>query len=338
MSSILDSFRSLLPPRAKTSPSGWISFNAPCCHHRGHNQDKRKRAGVMFSDGVTYNCFNCKFSTSWKPGRPISFKFKNLLQWLGADDSVIANMVFEALKTKETEQTYEYRPLEFEEKQLPEGALPISEWLDTEFLENDAELFSKFTKVVEYVYNRGFDPLSDNFYWSPVAGNTNRVIIPFKYQGKVVGSTARKVTDGRPKYISDQSPNFVFNLDRQTPDLKYTFLAEGPFDALAVNGIAVLTNRISETQAQLINSIGSKIIVIPDQDESGLEIIQSAIDNNYSVAFPTWEDDIKDVAEAVSRYGRLFVTIDAINTAQSGNVKIKIHQKYFEAKINRMKT
>ena len=43
MSSILDTFRTLLPPRAKASPSGWISFNAPCCHHRGHNQDKRKR-------------------------------------------------------------------------------------------------------------------------------------------------------------------------------------------------------------------------------------------------------------------------------------------------------
>jgi hypothetical protein len=334
MSSILDTFRTLLPPRAKASPSGWISFNAPCCHHRGHNQDKRKRAGVMFSDGITFNCFNCKYSATWKPGRPISFKFKTLLQWLGASDSTIANMVFEALKTEATDETYEYKPLDFEEKDLPDGAMPLLDWCHEPYLSTAAELLSP---VLNYLTDRKFDPFSGDFYWSPAPGYENRVIIPFRYQGKIVGSTARKVTEGRPKYISDQSPNFVFNLDKQAPDLQYTFVVEGPFDAISVDGVAVLTNRISESQSQLINSIGSNIIVIPDQDEAGLELIQSAIDNNYSVAFPTWEDDVKDVAEAVGRYGKLFVTIDAINTAVSGEIKIKVQQKYFEAKLNRTK-
>ncbi len=58
MTLVVDKFRSLLP-RFKTSPSGWMSFNAPCCHHRGHRTDNRKRAGVVLTEGIIYNCFNC---------------------------------------------------------------------------------------------------------------------------------------------------------------------------------------------------------------------------------------------------------------------------------------
>ena len=88
MTLVLDKFRSILP-KTKSSPSGWISFNAPCCHHRGHSRDTRKRAGVMFSEGVVYNCFNCKYTASWQPGRNISEKLKSLCRWLGANDDQI---------------------------------------------------------------------------------------------------------------------------------------------------------------------------------------------------------------------------------------------------------
>ena len=103
MTLVLDKFRTLLPSRAKTSPSGWTSFNAPCCSHRGHSQDKRKRGGLKFDLGVVFNCFNCKYSASWEPGRPLSNKFKNLCRWLGANDDDINQMIFEALKAESPE-------------------------------------------------------------------------------------------------------------------------------------------------------------------------------------------------------------------------------------------
>ena len=31
----------ILPARKKTSPSGWVSFNAVCCTHNGETKDKR---------------------------------------------------------------------------------------------------------------------------------------------------------------------------------------------------------------------------------------------------------------------------------------------------------
>ena len=335
MTLVLDKLRQLLPSRAKTSPSGWISFNAPCCHHRGQNRDTRKRGGVKFSDGFTYNCFNCKFTASWSPGRPISNKLKSLLKWMNASDDDINKIIFEALKT----ESPDYKPHEFvtqvtfTEKTLPEGSLPVVEWLQCDL---EADLEAQLAAVVQYVFDRGYDPADSHFYWTPVEGFNNRVIIPFWYQNKIVGFTARKVTSGRPKYISEQHPHFVFNLDRQVKDQKYTLVTEGPFDAIAVNGVALLTNGIGDQQARLINDLGTIPIVIPDQDKAGLAVIERAVELDWAVAFPNWEDDVKDCADAVQRYGKLFVIVDAIKTAQHGAIKIEVAKKHLEAKIKRI--
>lgn len=335
MTLVVDKFKTLIPPRAKSSPSGWTSFNAPCCSHRGHSPDTRKRGGLRFDQGIVYNCFNCKFTASWQPGRQLSEKFKALCRWLGANDDDIKQMVFEALKT----ESPEYIPgkdltrIQFEKKPLPEGSLPISEWIQETL---DSETESKLADVVQYIVSRGQDPLDHRFYWSPVAGYDNRVIVVFFYKGEIVGNTARKVTDGKPKYLSDQHPHFVFNIDAQQEEQKYVFVCEGPFDALSIGGVALLTNDIADQQARIINSLGHEVIVIPDQDRAGLNLIKRAIENDWSVAFPNWDDDVKDVADAVYRYGRLFVTVDAIKTAQHGSIKIGIAKNALENKLKRL--
>jgi len=335
MAFVLDKFKSLLPARAKSSPSGWTSFNAPCCQHRGHAADKRKRGGVRFDTGVVYNCFNCKYTASWQPGRPLSNKFKNLCKWLGASDDDIKVMVFEALKTESPE--YEIKQFEekitFTEKELPQGSLPIAEWLDVE-LENDQAI--QLAAVVEYILERGFNPTSGDFYWSPLNGYEYRVIVPFKYHGKIVGNTARKVKSGNPKYLSDQHPHFVFNVDNQKEDQKYVFVVEGPFDAMSIGGVALLTNDIHEQQQKIINSLESKVIVIPDQDLAGINLINKAAELGWSVAFPNWEDDVKDVADAIQKYGKLFVMVDAIESAQHHIASINIEKNKHQQKLERL--
>jgi len=336
MSSVVDLFRSLIPPRAKPSPSGWTSFNAPCCQHRGHGPDKRKRGGLRFDNGIVYNCFNCKYTASWQPGRPLSEKFKNLCKWMGASDDDIKKMVFEALKTESSE--YEYHEhiehVSFEKKDLPEGSLPLKEWAD--ILDHlPQNLQGCLVEAIQYINDRGHNPYNGKFYWTPTEGFESRIVIPFYYQRQIVGYTARKFTDGRPKYLSDQHPHFVFNVDEQKEDQRYILVCEGPFDALAVDGVALLTNGIADQQARVLNGLNSEIIVIPDQDRAGLDLIEKAIHYNFSVAFPNWEDDVKDVAEAVQRYGKLFVVVDAIKSAQHGEIKIKMAKKQLESKLNR---
>lgn len=336
MTLVVDKFRSLLPPRAKQSPSGWTSFNAPCCGHRGHSPDTRKRGGIRFDgDGVVYNCFNCKFSTGWQPGSPFGEKMKTLARWLGASEDTVKELVFEALKTESSDyRAEEHQPqIQFVDKELPEGAMPLLDWVNSEYWK---DIQSEVEPIISYVVSRGYDPFDGNYYWAPAPGYESRVIIPFTWEGRIVGNTARKVTNGKPKYLSDQPPHFVFNFDKQTEDQKYIFVCEGPFDALSIGGVALLTNDVAEQQYRIINSLGAEVIVIPDQDEAGLVLIDRAIENGWSVAFPNWDDDVKDVADAVLRYGRLFVTVDAILTAQQGIIKINMAKKSLEAKLKRL--
>jgi hypothetical protein len=286
----------------------------------------------MFSEGVVYNCFNCKYTASWQPGRNISEKFKSLCRWLGANDDQIKELVFEALKTESTDYEPDHfvEKVKFTEKELPEGAMSINEWVNSAYL---PDISADIGPVIDYIYNRGFDALSEHFYWSPAPGYIDRVLLPYYYEGKIVGSTARKVREGKPKYLSDQHPFFVFNVDEQDPKNKYVFVVEGQFDAYAIGGVGLLTNEIAQQQAHIINQLGKEVIVIPDQDKAGLMLIKQAIEYGWSVAFPTWDDDVKDVADAVQRYGRLFVTVDAIKTAQQGEIKISVARNNLETRL-----
>lgn len=339
MTLVVDKFRSLIPPRAKHSPSGWTSFNAPCCQHRGHSPDTRKRAGIRFdSNGIVYNCFNCKFSTGWQPGSPFGEKIKSLARWLGAGEDDIKTMIFEAMKTEsEDYHEQEYQPkVEFENKSLPEHAMSLMDWSAMLEGEIEEQIGPQFVEALRYLIDRGYDnPFDHDFYWSPTSGYIDRVIIPFRWQGRIVGNTARKITEGKPKYLSDQHPHFVFNFDQQKEDQKYIFVCEGPFDALSINGVALLTNDIADQQARIINSSGAEVIVVPDQDEAGLLLIDKAIHYNWSVAFPNWEDSIKDVSDAVQKYGKLFVLVDLIKTSQKGEIKITMQKNKLQKKIKR---
>ena len=341
MTLVVDKFKSLLPPKTKSSPSGWTSFNAPCCHHRGHKPDTKKRAGIRFdSDGIVYNCFNCKFSTGWQPGSPFGEKMKSLSRWLGAGEDDIRNMVFEAMKTESPE--YQAEPsqprIEFTSKEMPEGALSLKEWNTLMVGELEQELSNDFVAVLQYVISRGYEnPFDQDFYWTPVAGYRDRVILPFRWQGRIVGNTARKIKEGRPKYLSDQHPNYVFNFDHQQESQRYIFVVEGPFDALAINGVALLGSEISDAQARIINSLGAQVVIIPDQDQAGLALFDRAAELGWSVAMPTWADDVKDSAEAVKQYGKLFVTVDAIMTAATGSIKINMAKKQLEHKLEKLK-
>jgi hypothetical protein len=246
-------------------------------------------------------------------------------------------MIFEALKTESKDYKFEVseNTVAFEQRPLPEGSLPLKDWIEM-IADLPDDLSKKLLDAMTYVIDRGFDPYTNNFYWSPMTGYESRVLIPFFYQGNIVGNTARKVSEGRPKYLSDQPPHFVFNIDEQEQDQKYLMVVEGPFDALSVNGVALLTNDIAEKQSRIINSLGSEVIVVPDQDRAGLVLFDRAAELGWSVAMPNWDDDVKDCAEAVQRYGKLFVVVDAIQTAQRGEIKIKMARKAQENKLKRI--
>lgn len=321
MSLIVDTVSAYLPVHGKHTPSGWISFNAICCHHNGTSADTRHRGGVMITDGVQWHCFNCNFKASWQPGRQLTPKFKKLLQWLGVPDDLIIKCTFEALRLKDDQirsPVLSLMPFFFD-KAVPMGAKPITEWL--------ADPPTELAPVLEYLIARNFTLTDFNWYWTNEPGFADRLIIPFYYQNRIVGYTARLVKNGKLKYISEQQPGYVFNLDNQTYDRKFVIVAEGPIDAICVDGTAVMSNEISPQQRHLISRLQREVVVVPDRDAAGYKLIEQAIDFGWSVSMPDWDADLKDINDVVKRHGKLYALWSIANAKQSMPLKIQLRMK-----------
>jgi len=315
--------QSALPPRRKMTPSGWESFNAVCCHHNGEKKDTRKRGGIRFDkDGLSYHCFNCSFKAGWIPGKLLSKNTRNLFSWLGIPDNEIQQLALEAVKSKEDQPTptKELR-FDLETRALPEECKTFTEWLELGCQEED------FLNVVAYILDRGMELDWYDWMWSAATGYRDRAVIPFYDREGVVGWTGRKIKEGQPKYLTTAQPGYVFNLDRQTDDRKYVIVVEGQFDAIAVDGVAIMHNDPNETQVSRIKNLGKEVIIVPDNDRAGTKLISAAIDHNWSVSLPDWGDDVKDVADAVKKYGRLYTLLTIIKYREHGQIKLTMIKK-----------
>jgi len=330
--------------RARRSASGWISGNAVCCAHRGETADTRSRGGLIANPNgaVTYRCFNCNFKASYAPGRPLTYKFRKLLAWMGADPNAIERLGIEALRIKDLVPTTELAPVEsepitFNQQELPAGAVNFHGMAEFYQLSNQA-IPADFIEVVDYVANRKIDLQKYQFYWADdkIYGLNKRVIIPFLWKGQTVGYTARSVdAETKPKYHSSHDSNYVFNVDQQQKNWKFVVVCEGPFDAMSIDGVAVLHNDINEQQADVIDSLGCEVVVVPDFDIkydertkkkkwAGAALIDRAIEYGWSVSFPVWAETCKDVNEAVQKYGKLFVLKAIIQGKQTSKLKIEL--------------
>ena len=330
MNIVFDALQVYLPAKRKQTPSGWLAFNAPCCEHNGTTPDTRQRGGLIANadEGVSFHCFNCGFKTSWRNGRNLSFKMKKFMRWLNVPDDTITKLALQVLQTKTDStghKTFITLP-KFVSKELPPKSKPIHEWADYKALEPggiDKDLF----KVLEYIAARKLNLNDYDFYWTPEAGYRDRLIIPFYYREKVVGYTARKVVESKVKYLSEQRPGYVFNIDEQTDDRKYVVAVEGPIDAIAIDGVALLGSEIKEQQTALLNSLGKHVIVVPDRDEAGQKLVYDAMEAGWSVSMPDWSQDIGDANDAVRKYGRLHTLYSIVKNAEESQLKIKLRMK-----------
>ena len=313
---------SFLPAKRKQTSSGWVSFNAPCCIHRGDTQDKRQRGGIKpGTDGSwSYHCFNCGYTASFVLGRNLTFKARKLLQWLSVPQEEIERINLESLKHKSIEGllgerqeiVQKLQSIEFEDRDLPADTQPVNE------------------RVEEYLLSRRI-PLDYPFLYKtmPRPG----VVIPFTHNNQVVGHTTRFLDDRTPRYIQDIQPGYVFGTDLQKDTWQSVIVVEGVFDALSINGLAVLHAEINDAQVRLIRSLGREVVVVPDQDEAGMRLVDRAVELGWAVSMPAWPDGVKDVNDAVIRLGRLSTLITIMQAKETSKIKIELRKKQLAKKI-----
>ena len=319
-----------LPGKRKQTPSGWISFNAVCCQHNGNSLDKRQRGGFKASDqGWSYHCFNCGYTASFILGRQLTFKARKLLNWLGVPENDVEHLNLESLRHKNIHGILEDRQkilntlstLDFEERDLPPFA---------ELLTDNHKYYTEYvrTRCVPQDFPVMIQEHTDGIHWV-----RPHVVIPFTYDNKIVGWTCRFLDNKQPKFISDSQPGYVFGTDQQHNNWQHAIVVEGIFDALSIDGLAVMHNTISDSQARLIRSLGKEITVVPDMDNAGIELIDRAVELGWAVSIPDWPDDIKDVNDAVIKFGKLATLLTIFANRETSKIKIELRKKYLVKKL-----
>ena len=318
---------SVIPGKKKLTQSGWHSFNAVCCHNRGHKPDKRGRGGIrMDGDNWSMHCFNCGFKCGFMLGKSITKNTKQLLSWCGIDEQQIQRWSLESLQHKDllsyVQVKKQKKKIKFKDHELPMGEL--------------LDISNPLHKVyIDYVQSRGINVNDYPFMITPneVGRQGNRIIIPYTYQNKIVGHTSRFLDNKTPKYINEQQQGYVFGIDFQKPEYEVCILVEGIFDAVSINGCALTHNTINDDQVELLSQLNRKIIFVPDRDKTGLATCDRALELGYSVSIPNWESDIKDVNDAVVKYGKLATLLSILQNATTSKVKIEIQRRKLEQRI-----
>lgn len=308
--------RSRLNGRA--SPKGWISFNCPMCVVNGQGRsDTKHRGGIMYNSdgGVSYHCFNCKFKSSWQPGRQLSFKMSKLLRQLGFEEAEVQRLKLEILSQADVENMVARE----------EEPAWVPDWPDFNFSFDVRPLVDPVK--IEYLKQR---KILDHAVWLETdykdRGFNNRVILPYTYQNKLVGYVARyvgEIPDKLVKYQRRSPADFVYGLDNQRDQRQFVIVSEGEFDALLTGGLSLGSNNLSDRQAQLIEDLNIEPIVIPDADRSSKDLVEMAASYGWSVSFPEWEG-CKDVGDAVLKYGRLFAINSILQAAEHSPTKIRL--------------
>ena len=315
---------SFLPGKRKQTSSGWLSVNAPCCVHRGESADRRQRGGIKSTvDGSwSWHCFNCGYTASFVLGRTLTFKARKLLEWMNVPQEEIERINFESLKHRSIEGLLDDRQrvvnqlhnITFEDRDLPADTHPLND------------------QATDYLRNRSI-PLDYPFLYKtmPRPG----IVIPFTHDNQVVGHTTRFLDDRMPKYIQDIQPGYVFGTDLQRDIWQSVIVCEGVFDALAINGLAVLHAEINDAQVKLIRSFGRDIVVVPDQDEAGMKLVDRAVELGWAVSMPEWPVDCKDINDATIRWGRLGALLTIMQARETSKIKIELRKKQL---VKRLRT
>lgn len=318
---IVESVHSLithnLPVRTNRTPSGWITFDCPMC------SDKRSRGGVIESGAkISYHCFNCGYTTGWAMNPHLGKKFKDLAERLGASKQQIHQVQIDLLKNSEeidliAPVDYVYDSNKFKTVHLPEGVQNVEDLADDH-------------PVKEYAVKRDLLGVYPLLYF-PENPYKKRLIVPFTYNNELVGWTGRHINPPNKetaKYLNNTQPGYVFNVDRFAgQDRNIVIVTEGIFDAILIDGVSVLGNSVTPEQAHLIEKLGKTVILCPDRDEPGKQLIEQAVALGWHVSFPPWSPELKDAADAVERYGRLATVHSIISNATDNKIKIQVKTK-----------
>lgn len=316
---VADLFVPLLPSHVSKT-SGFHDFKCPLCH------DYKVRAGIRVSaTSVGFNCFNCGQKSMYADGDcTIPKRMVELHTALGGDPHSMNMLKIKLMGRERGEGTSEVQvdgvntfrappkltlPRDFTtlERGLQRGepqAIAVAKYLVKR------ELYVDPSRVYVAITTNVRNP------W------LNRAIIPTYMWGNIVSISGRDITDTSPKkYHTDGAKGkAIYNFDTiNKHPARPLFITEGQFDAMRIDGVAVMGNTVTPHQVHWLSTCTRRKIVVPDKGRSGVGLALQALDLGWEVALPDF-GSTNDVDAAVARYGKLYCLEQLLTTITSGDV------------------
>jgi DNA primase len=298
------------------SATGFQQCLCKVCNDHG---EKGLRAGFNFSNNqVGYHCFNCKHDARYTPGSSLSNDMVILLSAFGVPEEKYKTIAFfdikNGVKTTKTSLPTAYDPPTIE---LPKHFYKLS----------DADPDDKWTIIAEnYLEERGVNPTEYPYMLSTGEGEYGkkwkaRIIMPFYKDGNLIYYTGRALVPSIKRYETPActKTNVLYGYDKLFIDRNLPlFVVEGFFDAFLVNGIALLGNELTTGHKHWLNLSQRKKVYIPDKSGDGWEIALQCIKEGWSIATPDIGNNVKDINDAVLKYGKLYVTTTLMQNISDG--------------------
>ncbi len=295
----------------RESAQGFRGLRCQVCN------DHTERAGFKFDGGeVKYNCFNCGTRFTYTEGETSLTKTaRKVLECYGITREEMNNTVggyFFLKKNKEpSEITIEsLKPqvsLFTPEISLPPNSYPLG-------ADHHDELQAP---IIEYLLNRGVDPLKLKVHFSASPKFLNRAIIPCMRDGKIIFWQARAInSDVKPRYTSPSVAKdaVLWGYDNIFKNYNLPlFITEGIFDAAPLDGVALLGSKLNEAKLEVLNRSRRRKIVVVDRDHNGSTLADMALDNGWEITFTAM--GAGDVNKSVQTRGHLLTIWDLMKNA-----------------------
>lgn len=297
-------------------------------------REKGPRGGWKFDgEDAGYNCFNCGAHGSFTPEEeyPMSKDMKHILLSFGIPKKEYAKILFRIrdgnpnFKPKEkTPQDNLFDQLVSKSFSKPDYLVDLDSVLDTKLGKKSLQLLEE--KRIDYKDYPFFMSTGQTASKNPTDKSNakitaGRLIIPIFYKERLLLLQARDLFGkSKHKYINiGSSSTAIFGLDRLNKSHKYVFVTEGFWDAYHLNGVSVITNNISGFQLQLLDSIEKLKVVVPDRMGDYNTLATRGVAKGWGVSIPNEFRNVKDVTEAVAKYGKLYALYTYMKNVAEGD-------------------
>jgi hypothetical protein len=295
---------------------GWYQTLCRVCNDHGK---KGLRAGFRFDgDSVAYNCFNCGITASYHPAGILTDKMSKVLHAFDIPESELNQLILDNIgKDNKSKHINKYIDIIPPELPLPEFFYPLTDDKQDDWCQES----------IDYLTSRNVDWTSQPFFCVKQSSDQKfkrwygRLIIPVYYDKKLIFYQGRDLTNLHvKKYLSPNASkqNVLYGYEKI---LQHTteplYVMEGWFDAVLIDGIALLGNKLTPAHIEWLNRTKRQKVIIPDKFGDGQLLAKSALKQGWAISTPDFAD-CKDVSAAVEKYGLLYTLKTISNNIVDG--------------------